>query len=74
MANKSRKMRRPADSIDQKLDAILELLQDLFIIEGWRAGLHRDQVRGLLRIDMNRVSRVWQSLPPKEKGRKKKRL
>lgn len=69
MAKRTSKARRPADPATQKLDAILELLRDTFIIEGKRAGLSRNQVRELLRVDIHRVSRVWRHLPHKEKRR-----
>jgi hypothetical protein len=61
------KRNQPSDSTTQRLDAILELLRDLFIIAGKRAGLSRDQVRILLGVDTHRVSRVWRHISVERK-------
>lgn len=45
-----------------KLDTVIQLLQDLFILDAARAGLEKPAVRSLLGIDMNRVTRLWQHI------------
>ena len=50
------------DTVVDRLDAIVALLQDLFIFEATRAGLSRGQVRSILGINNNRVSRVAKHL------------
>jgi hypothetical protein len=62
-------MKRDAiDPTDQKLDAILTVLQDLVIIEGARAGLTRDTVRNILRVDNTRISKTWRHLKAIQKS------
>jgi hypothetical protein len=46
------------DPIGQKLDAIHRVLQDLFILEGAIAGIKREDLRRILSLDNNRISRV----------------
>ena len=45
-----------------KLDAILNALQDLVIIEGSRGGLSKAEVRKMLGVGDARVSEVWKHL------------
>jgi hypothetical protein len=47
----------------------LELLRNLFIVVGRRAGLSRDEVRLLLGVDTHRVSQVWRHISDKRKER-----
>jgi len=46
------------DPVDRKLDAILAVLQDLFILEGTKAGIKRDELRRIVALDVHRVSRI----------------
>jgi len=69
MGKGTSRARRPVDPIAQKLDAVLEVLRNIFIIEGKRAGLSQNQVRELLGVDIYRVSRVWRHIPRKEERR-----
>jgi hypothetical protein len=52
-------MARPTeDPISTKLDAILTTLQDLFILEGTKAGIKREDLRRILSVSNDRVSRI----------------
>lgn len=46
------------NKIFEKLDVIIGLLQDLFILEGVKAGIKKEEVRRILRIDKRRVTRI----------------
>ena len=50
------------DVTEEKLDAILSALQDLVIIEGAKAGLTKDAVRSILRVNNDRIGRTWKHL------------
>lgn len=50
------------DPLGPKLDAILNVLRDLVILESARGGLSRDQVRKMLGVSPARVSRIWKYL------------
>ena len=50
------------DQLGAKLDAILNVLRDLVIVESAKGGLSRDQVRKLLGVSPARVSRIWKHL------------
>lgn len=52
-----------------KLDAILNVLQDLVIIESAKAGLTMGTVRSILRVDNKRISRTWRHLKATRKAR-----
>ena len=47
---------------DQKLDQIQTLLQDLFILEGLKAGMKTDDIREVLKIRRERVIAISKSL------------
>jgi hypothetical protein len=64
--------RRPKtrpDPVVARLDAILEILRDLFILAGRGVGLSRDQVRDLLGVNTHRVSRLWRHVPGDKRER-----
>lgn len=50
------------DPVGQKLDAILIVLQNLFILEATKAGMKRDDLRSILSVDNNRISLVTKHL------------
>jgi transposase len=54
----------PADTkiLSGKLDAILNAVRDLIIVEGAKGGMSRDQVRKMLGVSPARVTRVWKHL------------
>jgi hypothetical protein len=54
MPSTSAKKNQPID----KIDHILSALQDLFILEGLKAGMKVNDIRQILRIDKWRVSNI----------------
>jgi len=46
------------DIIQQKLDVLITILQDLFIVEAARSGISPTEIRKLLGIAMGRVARI----------------
>lgn len=52
------KERKESTVIEQKLDAVIKLLQDLFILEATRGGMGQEPIRGLLGVRMTRVSDI----------------
>jgi hypothetical protein len=51
-------MPKKVKSEAQRLDDLLTAIQDLFILEGLRAGMMVEDVRKILRIEMRRVNIV----------------
>jgi hypothetical protein len=48
--------------IETKLDAIIRLLQDLFILEAAKANIGRDSIRGVLGVHTTRISNVMKGM------------
>jgi len=46
----------------EKLDTIIRLLEDLFILHATQAKLGREGIRAVLRITPNRISRISKGL------------
>lgn len=46
------------DEVVEKLDTVIRLLQDLFILEGIRAGVRTEDLRRILRVDKKRINRI----------------
>jgi hypothetical protein len=46
------------NAVVEKLDAILQVLESLLILESAKAGIKRDGIRDFLPVDNNRISRV----------------
>jgi hypothetical protein len=44
--------------IEEKLDAVVNLLQDLFILEATRGGMGQEPIRKILGVRMTRVSDI----------------
>jgi len=44
------------------LDAVLEALRNLVIVQGYGAGLTKAHVRQMLRVDNTRVGSIWSQL------------
>ncbi len=57
------------DEVVERLDAILEILRDLFILVGKNAGLNRDRVRDRLGVSTHRVSAIWRDVRGRESER-----
>lgn len=51
-------MPKKAKSDSGRLDDLLIAIQDLFILEGLRAGMNVEDVRKILRIDKLRVNKI----------------
>jgi hypothetical protein len=47
------------------LKRLLETTQDIFIFESLRSGISGEAVKGVLRVDTDRVTRVSKLLPKK---------
>jgi hypothetical protein len=60
-----------APSDDRKpvelLERLIETTQDLFIFLALEAGVRNEQIRGLLRVDRRRISRVSKIRPKKHR-------
>ncbi len=54
------------DPISEKLDALIRVTQDLFILHALTAGARVDDVRKALKIDKWRVSNISKTLNLKE--------
>lgn len=58
-------------SMVKQLDAILEVLQNLLIIEGHEAGMKKAKVRAIVKVADARVSKVWRELDAARKAKNK---
>jgi len=56
----------------RRLDAILEALQNLLIMEGHSAGMKKAKVRTMVKVADARVSKVWRQLEGARKANAKK--
>lgn len=50
------------DPAVERLDRVIELLEDLVMLAGKRYGLGRDELRGIVKLDAKRVSRVTKNV------------
>jgi ElaB/YqjD/DUF883 family membrane-anchored ribosome-binding protein len=46
------------DDISRRLDRIIELLEDVFILQGSMAKMKRQELRRVVGLDMKRVNRI----------------
>jgi len=60
MPESKTKKSQPVDKKDQ----ILTVIQDLFILEGLKAGMKGNDIRKILQIDQWRVTKISKSLKP----------
>ena len=60
MAKKARKNNRGGDApnLGAKLDAVVGLLKDLFILQAMSLGVNRDNIRAILGVHPRRISRI----------------
>jgi hypothetical protein len=58
---------RPDVLLAEKLDKVISLLQNSILLEGAKAGIKKEQLRKLLGIDMNRITRAWKYIRPPKK-------
>ena len=59
---------KETDPVVERLDALLRLSQDMAILDAARAGLTRDSIRKIVRVDSNRISAIMSSMPRPRKG------
>jgi hypothetical protein len=55
----------------KRLDAILDALQTLLIIEGHDAGMKKAKVRAMVKVADGRVSKIWSQLEAARKAKDK---
>jgi len=60
------------DPVVQKLDGILTVLQDFLIIECARTGMKQEDVRAIVAVDNNRISRIARHVKPVGKASEEK--
>jgi hypothetical protein len=48
--------------IEDRLDTIIRLLEDLFILQASRAKIGRENIRAVLRVTPNRISKISKGL------------
>lgn len=52
------------DPVVAKLDEVLAVLKDLLILECARTGMTRPQLRAIVAVDNNRISRIARHVKP----------
>lgn len=52
----------PEKVVEDKLDRIIRLLEDLFILEATKSQVGRDAVRSILRVHNRRISKISKGL------------
>jgi len=61
---------KPPQTTDEKLlgklDRVISLLEDLFILEAARIGMNREPLRQILRIDKRRIGRIAKHVQTEE--------
>lgn len=62
MASKSKKSDEPIVRIEKKLDVIIRLLEDNFILEAGKVKMGRDNIREVLKVHTTRISAVMKGL------------
>jgi len=63
MANgKNAKRRANGDLVHARLDRVIELLEDIVMMHGKRYGMSRDEIRSVVSLDANRVSKVTKGI------------
>jgi predicted XRE-type DNA-binding protein len=46
------------DNLGEKLDVVIRLIQDLFIVEATRAGMQQEEIRKVLGVRKTRVNSI----------------
>jgi hypothetical protein len=52
------KIVEPNDKLNEKMDMIIHILQDLFILESVKIGMNKEELRKILGIDKKRIGRI----------------
>jgi NAD(P)H-nitrite reductase large subunit len=50
------------DKMEKKIDSILNIMQKLFIFEAADRGLTKNQVREILGVNANEITKIWKHL------------
>ena len=50
------------DPVTRKLDRIIQLLEDIFILQASAANMNRQELRSVVGLDMKRVNRISKHL------------
>lgn len=58
MAKKAQKTAGDEPDLGTKLDAVVELLQDLFILQAMSLGARRENIRSMLGVHTTRISKI----------------
>jgi hypothetical protein len=48
--------------LENKLDVVIRLLEDLFILQASKANVGRENIRAVLRVTPNRISKIAKGL------------
>jgi len=60
-------MRRKRQNGDEKLDEVHAVMKDLLMLQCARTGMPRSEVRTIVAVDNNRISRIARHVrPPKD--------
>lgn len=58
--------RSKREPVQERLDRIIDLLEDLLVVQGRNAGLGREDLRKIVKIDAKRVSRITKHIKGKD--------
>jgi hypothetical protein len=50
--------KKATDPVVERLDAILTVMQNLLIFEGAKVGMKRDELRRIVAVENNRLSKI----------------
>lgn len=64
MAKNSKKAPIPEERLREKLDEVLEVLQNLFILEASKTNIPSATIREILRIDKKRIGTISKHIKP----------
>jgi hypothetical protein len=56
------------EKVLERLDRVISLLEDLFILEASRIGMNKAPLREILRIDKRRIGRIAKHVETDEEG------
>jgi hypothetical protein len=54
---------------EEKINKIIDLLQNIFILEAKKSGLKSEDVRMILGVDNNKVFRIWKLFKQEKKSK-----
>lgn len=56
------------DPVSERLDTMIRLLEDLFIVQAVKAGINKEELRKILAIDRKRVTRISKHMKEQAEG------